>query len=53
MEKYVLELNELERPREEGEPAPKRKNLLLINKSDLLTRKQRCVSLTFRSLSTC
>ncbi|BGP07409.1 hypothetical protein JCM10049v2_003240 [Rhodotorula toruloides] len=41
LEKYVLELNELERPREEGEPAPKRKNLLLINKSDLLTRKQR------------
>ncbi|BGO98802.1 hypothetical protein NBRC10513v2_003198 [Rhodotorula toruloides] len=41
LEKYVLELNEQEQPREEGEPAPKRKNLLLINKSDLLTQKQR------------
>ncbi|GAA6036038.1 hypothetical protein JCM8097_006578 [Rhodosporidiobolus ruineniae] len=41
LEKYVLELNEKEEPREEGGPVPKRKNLLLINKSDLLTQKQR------------
>lgn len=47
--KYVLELN-MDQDVEEGDQAegtskPKlqKKNLLLINKSDLLTRKQRCV----------
>ncbi|GAA5841852.1 hypothetical protein JCM11251_005403 [Rhodosporidiobolus azoricus] len=43
LEKYVLELNVLEEKGEKGEggSTPKRKNLLLINKSDLLTQKQR------------
>ncbi|GAA5906759.1 hypothetical protein JCM6882_003294 [Rhodosporidiobolus microsporus] len=43
LEKYVLELNVLEEKGEKGEGGsmPKRKNLLLINKSDLLTQKQR------------
>ncbi|GAA5880909.1 hypothetical protein JCM1840_003628 [Sporobolomyces johnsonii] len=43
LEKYVLELNVLEGTGEqaEGTSRPKRKNLLLINKSDLLTQKQR------------
>lgn len=57
MEKYVLELNtdDIEGTAEKAEkaaelegssnvqwkPRPKRKNLLLINKSDMLTQKQR------------
>ena len=55
LEKYVLELNgpddgsDEEGGDDKGEgsskkPKPKRQNLLLINKSDLLTRSQRCVS---------
>jgi large subunit GTPase 1 len=61
LERYVLELNETnggqdEDPDDEAEadqgegpsisePKPRRQNLLLINKSDLLTQKQRCVLL--------
>lgn len=43
--KYVLELNETHGLEDlgEGTSKPQRRNLLLINKSDLLTRKQRCV----------
>lgn len=45
LEKYVLELNvdvvEGTGAQGEGTSRPKKKNLLLINKSDLLTRKQR------------
>ena len=43
--KYVLELNDVKGDDDlgEGTSKPERKNLLLINKSDLLTRKQRCV----------
>ncbi|GAA5994579.1 ribosome biogenesis GTPase LSG1 [Rhodotorula paludigena] len=43
LEKYVLELNVLEAKGEQGEggSTPKRKNLLLINKADLLTQRQR------------
>ncbi|GAA5977732.1 hypothetical protein JCM11641_001392 [Rhodosporidiobolus odoratus] len=41
LEKYVLEINEDEVEKEEGKGKPERKNLLLINKSDLLTQKQR------------
>lgn len=42
--KYVLELNDVKGDDDlgEGTSKPERKNLLLINKSDLLTRKQRC-----------
>lgn len=45
LEKYVLELNVLEAKGEQGEggSTPKRKNLLLINKADLLTQRQRSV----------
>lgn len=41
--KYVLELNDVKQDDDlgEGTSKPERKNLLLINKSDLLTRKQR------------
>ena len=47
--KYVLELNDVKGDDDlgEGTSKPERKNLLLINKSDLLTRKQRCVLYLF------
>lgn len=61
--KYVLELSDAqETEAEEGDqaegtsaPKPKlqKKNLLLINKSDLLTRKQRCVPLAGSSCGSC
>ncbi|GAA6061877.1 hypothetical protein JCM10212_000518 [Sporobolomyces blumeae] len=41
LERYVLELNEGKGEQGEGTSRPKRQNLLLINKSDLLTQKQR------------
>ncbi|BGP47483.1 hypothetical protein JCM10450v2_003335 [Rhodotorula kratochvilovae] len=45
LEKYVLELNDIrhddDEDKGEGTSRPKRQNLLLINKSDLLTRGQR------------
>lgn len=56
LERYVLELNEEnggelkedddeEDEEKEAGPKPERRNLLLINKSDLLTQKQRYVRL--------
>lgn len=52
--KYVLELNREtigEGEKGEGTSRPTKKNLLLINKSDLLTQKQRCVCFSFLLLS--
>lgn len=55
LERYVVEMSVLEERGDKGEgpSTPKKKNLLLINKSDLLTEKQRFAHLEFLTPSLC